>query len=196
MKTRIKKHRQDIPPTTKECPVQKVCNKLESVCLFSSCHSYALDEVLLETQIQHYHRQHCQKRTRHQHRIIRAELPVQAGKSCRQRRRINIRIRNQRPHQICVGKYRRKYRERCNRGLRKRKHNLRKRLPSGTPVQICRLRHLIRNPHIRLSQKECPERTDNTRKYQRKYGIRHPHLRNHLVLRNNENLSRISSAGQ
>ncbi len=65
--------------------------------LFSSGHCHAFDELSLEDQVQHDHRQHCQKGACHQHRIVGAELSVQAGKPGRQCGGIDICIYDQRP---------------------------------------------------------------------------------------------------
>ena len=63
-------------------------------------------------------------------------------------------------------------------------------LPLVAAVQIRCLCDLVGDAQIRLPQKEGAEGADQTGEHQREDGVGGPHLCQHLVLRNNEDLAR------
>ena len=157
--------------------------------LFAAGHGDALDELLLEQQVEDHHGNHGQKASGHQNREIGGVLTVQSGQTCGQGHHVQIRVADQGPHQICVGKHRCEDGQCRDAGFGQGQQHLGKGLPFGAAIQIGCLGNFVGNAHIGLPQEKGAEGTDKAREYQGENGVGKSHFCQHLILRDDENLA-------
>ena len=117
-------------------------------------------------------------------------LTLQRADARRQRHLVDIHIHDQRPHHVAVGKQRGEYRQRHHRRARQRHHDQQERLTHAAAVEHRRFHQLVRQAHIELPQEERSERADQTGEHEREDRVQLAHLRQHQILRNDENLVR------
>jgi len=157
--------------------------------LFPAGGGNPLDKLLLEDQIQNYHRQHGQQRPSHQDGEIGAELAPQSGQTGGEGHHVQVGVDNKRPHQVAVCKHSCEDGQGGHRGPRQGEHDLIKGLPLIAAVQIGGLTDLLGDAHVGLPQEKHTERADQARKNQSKDGIGQAHFGHHLILGNDEDLA-------
>ena len=171
------------------CVSQAVWEGRKGRGLFAAGHGNALDELLLEEQVEDDHGDHGQQAACHQNGEVGGELAVQGRKAGGQGHHVQVGVADQRPHQVGVSEHRGEDGQGGHAGAGQGQHDFVEGLPLVAAVQIGGLGDLIGDGQVRLPQEEGAEGRHDAGEDQREDGVGQADFGQHQVLRGNEDLA-------